>query len=92
MKELRYTQLKLASGLFVPVGIATVVTLKVERDGILGSTLTGFYGVKVSNNYFVTLVTEGFDRQEIDSVFAKRVLSNQGVFLKNVNRAWVYVE
>ena len=82
MKELRYTQRKLESGLVVPVKVQTVVTLTVVREGILGGTLTGFYTVEPSNSCYRTLVLEFKDGFTLTPSFAQRVLNNQGVHME----------
>ena len=89
--SIKYKEKILESGLVVPTGVETVVTLKVERDGVLGSTLTGFYTITPSNSCYPTLVLEFADGDILNNSFAKHVLSDQGIDVDVIKAATVHI-
>ena len=83
MKELRYTQRELASGLVVPVGVATKVFVKTTTNmpaefGMLVEMI-GWHEITPSNSCYRTLIMEFMGDDKLTPSFAQRVLNNQGV-------------
>ena len=95
MKELRYTQRELASGLVVPVGVATKVLIKTTTNmpaefGMLVEMI-GWHEITPSNSCYRTLVLEFMDDDKLNLAFARRVLEAQGLDYGVVSTATVHI-
>ena len=93
--ELRYDHLRLASGLVVPVGIATKVFVKTTKNmpkefGMKVEKI-GWHEITPSNSCYRTLVLEFMDDDELNLAFARRVLEAQGLDYGVVSMATVHI-